>query len=96
MYAGYATKSPTERVDIDLLLHHQMHALGRDKIVDASSEVTPAGLGVDELDFNDDTVKQWVTGGTVGTEYNVHITVVTEGGRTYLYCVEVEVVPPCE
>jgi hypothetical protein len=76
-----APKDPDEVKDYGI---NWAQLLGADTISTSAWSVTPVDnltIGVDSKTTNTTTV--WLSGGTVGTSYQVQNRVVTTGGRTY-------------
>jgi hypothetical protein len=56
--------------------------LGTDEITTAAVRVTPAGLTLGQMLYNAYIVKQYVSGGTVDTDYTITAKITTSAGRT--------------
>ena len=72
------TKRINERLDY---VFDFTNFLGDDAITNASVSVMPSGLYLDTMLFNDTAVRQFVTGGTDGTDYTLTGTITTAEGR---------------
>lgn len=74
------TKRPLEVLDYDFDF---TNFLGYDTITQAQVAVLPAsGLSLDTKLYNEKIVKQYVSGGSAGTDYTLTATITTAAGRT--------------
>jgi hypothetical protein len=83
MKLGTVTQQPTER--LSYTVDYTEFLTDGDNLQQATAQVTPSGLTVDNVGIYDDDVthrvKFWATGGQAGTRYKVELTVLTADGR---------------
>lgn len=57
----------------------------------SSDWTVPVGIINEEEDFDDDTTTIWLSGGTIGTTYELLNRIVTVGGRTFDQTVKLKI-----
>jgi len=74
------TKQPADVLDYTINLTKWL--VTGDTVTSSSAAVSPSGLTISVTNGTTTAPKVWASGGADGTEYQVTLTVVTNGGRT--------------
>lgn len=87
---GTKQKRPADVLDFDV--DYEDWLTDDDEITTVTTHVTPSGqLAVQSVQVDNPVVKVWLTGGVIGSTYDIEVTASTSAGRVKVECFKVRV-----
>lgn len=83
------SKNPADVLDYDVRFYRWLSE--GDTVSEATATITGDSAVIDEVEVAEQTVKVWISGGTVGETYHVTVTATTQQGRVKEVCFDLKI-----